>query len=366
MKFIIKKKFFLKTIQKLNNIICINTEHPITNNILCCIKDNITYLMSTNLELEIISKIHCSKVFSFGEILIPGKKILNIIRSFPQNAEINITINNNSMELQYQNIYFSLNIINAKNFPRFKRKEIIHNLTVNQKKFKNMIYNTHYAMAKQDIRHYLNGMNIKIKNNKILAIATDGYRMAFAYTKYNHAKTNISIIIPYKTILKLIQILEDTDDLFQIHIGKKIIQFNLGTDIISSKIIDQQYPNCKNFFIKKFDKIISIDKDKLKQALIRASILIHQKLQGVRITMKNGLCIVTSNNENDEKIKEKFQINYFDIPIEITINIKYILDVIRTIQNSTIDILLTNNSSAIYIKCTNINNSYHIIMPLVL
>lgn len=365
MKFFIKKKDFLKPIQKLNNILLANYENPVINNIFFYIDKNNTYLMSTNLELELIAKIHCSKIFSFGSILVSGKKILNIVRSFPNNSEIQITVNNNSMTLQYQNIYFSLNTLNTKNFPKFQKKKIIYKITINQNIFKDMIYNTHYAMAKQDIRHYLNGMNIEIKKNKILAIATDGYRMAFSYIQYK-TQQNISIIIPYKTILELIKALDHADDPLNIHIGHKIVQFYLANYTISSKLIDNHFPNCSNLLVKNFDKIITINKDKLKNALTRASILIHHKLQGVRIILNNKLCTVSANNEHDETIKEEFPIDYFDTPIELTVNINYILDVINTISNSTIHILLNHNSSAIYIKCTNSHNSYHIIMPLIL
>lgn len=365
MKFIITKKNFLKPIQKLNNILTTNSEHPIINNIMCCIEDNNTYLMSTNLELELIAKIHCDKIFSIGKILVSGKKILNIVRSFPNNSEIHITVRNNNMTLQYKKIYFLLNTLNAKHFPKFQTKKTTYNIEINQNKFKNMIYSTHYAMAKQDVRHYLNGMNIEVENNKIFAIATDGYRMALTYIKYC-SNQNISIIIPYKTILELIKTLEHTDDTFIIHITKKSIQFSLKNYIISSKLIDNQFPKCKNLIIKKFDKTIILNKEKFKKSLTRASILIHQKLKGVRIIIHNGLCTVSASNEYDETIKEEFKINYFNAPIELTMNIHYILDVINIIESDMIHILLNDNSSAIYIKCADLNHIYHIIMPLVL
>ncbi|WP_343128205.1 DNA polymerase III subunit beta [Buchnera aphidicola (Takecallis taiwana)] len=366
MKFTITKKNFLTPLQKLNSILFANHKNPITNNIFFYIHNKYTYLISTNLELEIIAKIHCSKIFNLGEILVSGKKILSIVRSFPSESEIHITAKNNIMTLQYKNIIFKLNTLHAKTFPRFKTEKITRNIYLNQYVFKNLIYNSHYAMAKQDVRHYLNGLNIEINSNKIFSVATDGYRMAITYTSYPNNTQSISIIIPYKTIIELIKLLESKNNEMQVYIGNKIIQFNLKQYTLSSKLIENQFPKYVNLIQKEFDKHIILDREKLKQALLRALIVINQKLHGVRIIIQKGLCIIQASNEHDETIQEEFQINYSDEPIELTMNINYFLDVINIINQPNINIFLQNTSSIIYIKYKSDYNSYHIIMPLIL
>ncbi|CAL4041871.1 Beta sliding clamp [Buchnera aphidicola (Takecallis arundicolens)] len=367
MKFNITKENFLKPIQKLNSIICIHHGNPITNNILLYIQNNNAYLTSTNLELELIAKIHCNEIFNVGEILVSSKKILNIVRSFPNKSNIQVISENNIMQLQYKNIIFKLNACSTKNFPKFKTKQIIQKIYLNQNEFKNIIYNSHYAMAKHDIRHYLNGMNIEIYSGKIFAVATDGYRMAITYTSCINTNKRISIIIPYKTILELIKILEYKDNKIQVYMGNKIIQFYLEKYTLSSKLIDNQFPIYKNLLKTKFDKHIILNRETLKNALIRASILIHQKLQGVRIIIQKGLCTVCASNEHDETIQEEFKIDYNDTSsIELTMNINYILDVINIINQKEIEIFLNNTSSTIYIKYIADYNSYHLIMPLIL
>ncbi|QCI27024.1 DNA polymerase III subunit beta [Buchnera aphidicola] len=366
MKFTIKKTILLKSLQKLNSIIYINYKNEIINNILFHIEHNNTYLISTNLELELIAKINCIIIDQIGEIIVSAKKILNIIRSFPNNSEINIIVKNNIMKLQYHNIYFKLHVLNPKHFPRFQQKKNIDYILINQDKFKNIIYNTHYAMAKQDIRHYLNGMNIEINKGTILSVSTDGYRMAISKINYENIKKKISIIIPYKTILELIKILEEKNNKIKISFNKNSIKIYLEKYIISSKLIDNQFPNYKQFLKIIFQKNIIINRQKIKEALTRASILTNQKIPGVRIIITNGICTISANNEQDEIVKEKFKINYFHTPIELTMNIHYILDVINIIDNDTIKILLNNENSSICIQDNKFNNSNHIIMPLIL
>lgn len=366
MKCVISKELLLNSVQKLNSIINITDTYPITENILFNINHSNPHLISTNLELELIKKINCIKIYTPGKIMVSGKKILQIVRSFPKNSEIKINIQNNMMQIKHQNIFFSLQAINNDNFPMFQQESNMQIYNFQQKTFRNIIYNTHFAMAKQDIRHYLNGMNIKIQKNKIVSITTDGYRMAISMIQYEHNQENISIIIPRKTILELIKILNNADTICKIFIGKKIIQFHIDDYIISSKMIENKFPNYQNLLVNHFDYNISISKNKLKKSLNRSLILTNNKLNGVSINISNGVCTIHAQNENDESIIEKFPVNYYDISIDLTINIYYLLDVISVIETELINFFIQKNNSTIYIKDTQLYHSFYIIMPLIL
>ncbi|CAL4041898.1 Beta sliding clamp [Buchnera aphidicola (Phyllaphis fagi)] len=367
MNFIIKRKNILKPLQKLNSLISINHENPNINNILFKIKNNYLFLISTNLEIELIVKVSCIKIYETEKISVSGKKILNIIRSFPVDSIIHIKIEKNNMKIICKNIYFLLSILSGMNFPKFKKEKKTFNIDISQKKFKDIIYNTQFAMAKQDVRHYLNGICLEINKNKISVIATDGYRISISsimMTKF--ISSYHSVIIPRKTVIELIKLLNDVDLPFNLCIGNKIIQFYINEYIFSSKLIDNDFPDYKNLLIKNFDVEIKINRHKLKQALNRASILTHQKTQGVKLQFGHGECIVTAYNEQEEKIKEKFLVNYSDKIIELTMNVHYILEVINVIKNDFIKILLNNSTSSIYIKDHQEFHSVYIIMPLIL
>ncbi|WP_343182544.1 DNA polymerase III subunit beta [Buchnera aphidicola] len=367
MKFNITKENFLQPLQKLNSIISINHENPVMHHIYIHINSNQSYLMSTNLEIEFRIELNCNTIDQIGEILVSSKKILNIIRSFPKKANIKIIIQKEYIQLTFQKIFFSLRTLHTNNFPKFaqEKKKVFFYITQNE--FKNIIYNTYFSMAKNDIRNYLNGINIKIKNQKILAIASDGYRMAISYVniKYQPKKT-ISIIIPRKTILELIKILNNTNQMLKIIIHPKSILFIFQNYILTSKMIENKFPDYQQFLVKSFTKKIKVNREKLQQSLIRASIITNQTFQGVKITFKNTYCTVSTYNENEEQAKETFEVNDIHNKIELTMNINYILDVIKTIKKENITFLIQENNSNIYIQYKNIFKAFYIIMPLIL
>ncbi|CAL4317631.1 DNA polymerase III subunit beta [Buchnera aphidicola] len=366
MHFIIEKTILLKPLQKLNSLLSINIENPILNNILLKVQSKYLFLISTNLEIELVSKIPCQKNYKNGSITVPGKRLLNIIRSFPNDAMIEIKIQGNYIKIFYQNIFFIISISESKNFPKFKTEDNIIEIFVSQKKIRDIIHNTQFSMAKQDVRNYLNGLYLEIKKNKISAITTDGYRMSISTVKIEQSIQNHSMIIPRKTITELIKILKETDDTFKMKVGKKMLQIYTKEYIISSKLIDHDFPDYKSILIDNFDQTIIINRNKLQSALNRAYVLSSNKSKGVKLTFNNQICTVSFHNEYEEKIQERFRINYSNKIIELTMNIHYIMEVINVIEENDIKILLNQSTNSIYIKNINEYYSTYIIMPLII
>ncbi|MCW5197040.1 DNA polymerase III subunit beta [Buchnera aphidicola] len=368
MNLIIKRNNILKPLQKLNSLISVNHENININNVLFKFKKDCLFLISTNLEIELIVQIFCIKICKFESISVCSKKILHIVRSFPIDSEICFIICNKNMKIICKNIYFLLSVLPGKNFPKFKKKKFKNSIIISQKKFKDIIYNTQFSMAKQDVRHYLNGMYFEINQNKMFLVSTDGYRISVSSILIHDISPSLyySIIIPRKTIMELTKLLNDINITLSINIGSGIIQFYINEYILSSKLIDNNFPDYKSLLIKNFDTKIQINRMELKQSLNRASILTHNKFPGVTLQISSEKCIVIACNEQDEQVKEELLINYFGPRIELTMNIHYILEVINVVKNDFITILLNHSMSGIYIKDNQEFYSIYIIMPLIL
>ena len=61
--------------------------------------------------------------------------------------------------------------INAQQTVQIARKELLR-----------LLEKTHFSMAQQDVRYYLNGMLLEIDAQMLRAVATDGHRLALCET----------------------------------------------------------------------------------------------------------------------------------------------------------------------------------------
>ena len=81
-------------------------------------------------------------------------------------------------------------------------------------------------MAQQDIRYYLNGLLFEVEGKKLNIVGTDGHRLSFASTSLKDSQEKTQIIIPRKTILELIKLLNDSKNEVEINLSKNQATFN--------------------------------------------------------------------------------------------------------------------------------------------
>ncbi|VFP81308.1 DNA polymerase III subunit beta [Buchnera aphidicola] len=366
MEFKIKKNDFLNSFKKNNRIITKNPIFPILENIIIKINQNILQLTSSNLEIEINTYIN-KKYFIFyksGCITISGKKILNICRNIPNNKELYFQLINNKMHIKTSNSLFKLNITPYNNFPIFQKFTNSKKFFISQTILKEIILLTHFSIARNDIRNSLNGMLFEYKNNYLYGVTTDGHRLSMYKINLNLNTTTFSIIINRKSILELSRIMLLNKDLIKIKINNNNISFEINKILLITKLINSDFPNYNDIILKKYKYCISISKEKLKESLLKTSILCNTTFKGVSLNFSKNLLTITSKNQEDEESYDSFSIYYIYEDISFSINVFYLLDVINALNSKKINILFNNPISSIQIQSNLQKEITYIIMPL--
>ena len=98
-------------------------------------------------------------------------------------------------------------------------------------------------MAQQDIRYYLNGLLFEIQGQKLNIVGTDGHRLSFTSSKLKESFDKKEVIIPRKTIMELIKLLEDVDDDVEVQILNQQVTFKFDDIFIITKVIDGKFPD---------------------------------------------------------------------------------------------------------------------------
>ncbi|WP_339044965.1 DNA polymerase III subunit beta [Candidatus Zinderia endosymbiont of Aphrophora alni] len=366
MKLIIKKKdILIKILQIITRILEKKQTLPILENVLIKSIKKKLFFLSTNINIQIITYIKLEEENNNLYITVNGKKLLNILKSFSKNKNIFLKIKNKKLILKSKNSKFSLQIINPKNFPIIKEiKNFNFKFKITQKKLKKLFNMVYFAMAQQDIRPYLNGVLLKIKNNKIYTVATDGYRLAIYKEKINNNLFKKSIIIPKKTIIQLQYLLKDIDSLVKIKIYENKIKFIFLKIKLISKLIKGKYPDYKSI-IPNNKILIIINRKKLLKSLERISILTSENFQGVQWIIKNNFLKLFSINSLQETSEEIINIKYIGKTLKIGFNINFLLDVLNNLNSKEINFFLNKNiNSSILINIPNKKKFFYIIMPM--
>ncbi|WAI18259.1 MAG: DNA polymerase III subunit beta [Buchnera aphidicola (Acyrthosiphon caraganae)] len=365
MKLIIKNNTLIKNLQKINRLLVKNISFPILENILITIKNGILSLTATNLEIELISTIQLSKKHISGTTTISGRKLLDICRNSLDSSDIKMQLNKNKMHITSDNSNYILTTLPSDNFPSHHDFHHISEFFISSNVLKKMIEKTHFSMGKQDVRYYLNGMLLEKIDKSFNVVATDGYRLGISKIPLKENIVPFSIIVPRKGIIELYRLLHIETQLIRILVGKNNIRVYIADLIFTAQLIEGQYPDYKSVLLKtKKNHFITFDRKSLKQSLLRAAILSHEKFCGVEIHIRNGQFKVLSDNQEEETVEDTFPINYSGNAIEISINVHYMLEILNTITNENILLFLNNSKNSIQIEAENDASTLYVVMLL--
>nr|AAG33946.1 DNA polymerase III beta subunit [Buchnera aphidicola] len=365
MKFNINNKIFIQNLQKINRLITKNISFPILENILISIKNGILSLTATNLEIELIANIKLIKHYISGNTTVSSRKLLDICRHSLNTSNMNIELNANKIHIISNTSQYILRTLPADNFPNHNHFHHISEFYIDSNVLKEMIEKTHFSMGKQDVRYYLNGMLLKMINNSLYMVATDGYRLSITHTILKKQQIeSFSIIMTRKGIIELYKLLNISKQLIKILIGKNSIRIYIEQLVFTAQLIEGIFPNYDSLFLNKTNNGIILNCTLLKQSLLRTAILTHEKFCGVEIHIKNNQFTVLSDNQEEETAKDTFNINYIGPSIKISINVYYILDVLNSISSQNIILFLNNSNNSIQIEAENDTSTIYIVMLL--
>ncbi|MCC6302154.1 MAG: DNA polymerase III subunit beta [Gammaproteobacteria bacterium] len=364
MKFTITRDALIRPLQTVSGIVERRQTLPILSNILLRISGGTLTLTSTDLEIEMLAHATADKATD-GDTTLPARKFLDICRALPEDAVLDVSVSGERATIRAGKSRFVLSTLPAAEFPGIEVNQKLSQLKLPQRGLRNAIARTHFAMAQQDVRYYLNGLLMELENRIIRMVATDGHRLALCETPYpNEIDKNQSLIIPRKAVLELYRLLADDDGEVEIRVGGNFIQVKTAEISFTTKLIDGRFPDYQNVIPKGGNKSVICDREALRQALSRVSILSNEKYRGVRMQFASGLMHILAHNPEQEEAEEELAIEYSGDDLEIGFNVTYLLDALSAADSERISITLTDANSSCLIQGVDDKTCRYIVMPM--
>ncbi|PCH62523.1 MAG: DNA polymerase III subunit beta, partial [SAR86 cluster bacterium] len=286
MQFTISREALIKPLQMVSAVVERRQTLPVLSNVLLVLNGDELSLTGTDLEVELISRVTVDSSSADGEITVPARKLSDICKSLSDDAILEFTLSETKLTLQSGRSRFTLTTLPATEFPSVEEEPDTFSLTIAQQKLKELLDNTSFAMAQQDVRYYLNGMLFEIDPEFFRVVATDGHRLAMqTVTMSNQTESTQQLILPRKGILELNRLISDGDADITLTFGNNHIRAKMPTFTFTSKLVDGKFPDYNRVLPKGGNKIVTGNCDDLKRAFSRASILSNEKFRGVRVVL---------------------------------------------------------------------------------
>ncbi len=362
MKFTAAREALLKPLQAVIGVVERRQTMPILSNVLIVARDGQVSITATDLEVELVATADVDTQGG-GEITVSGRKLLDICRALPDGAEIGVSVSGEKLTVRSGRSRFNLATLPAAEFPVVEDIKAGQSISVSQETLGRLIEKTHFSMAQQDVRYYLNGMLLETGSGRLKAVATDGHRLALCQAEAEGSSEEQQVIVPRKGVLELQRLLTGEGNL-EIELGANHVRIQLDGIRFTSKLIDGRFPEYERVIPKESSNELRADRVAFKGALQRTAILSNEKYRGIRLVIRDSGVVLQAHNPEQEEAEEELEVEYSGEDIEIGFNVNYLLDALGAVDGDEVTLSVQDSNSSCLIRQPGRDDCTFVVMPM--
>jgi len=310
-------------------------------------KDHLVMITSnSDIAIRLNIKDPSLEVEEEGSILIPGKYFVEIIRKL-DSLKVNLSlVADNMLRIEADRSDITLNMMDLDDYPELEFSEKVKSIKINVRTLKSLIRQTAFATSSIENRPILTGVNFKIDGKKLRAIATDSYRLSQKEIDLEDSYEPMNIIIPGKSLDELIKVLENNNDMVEMHFDHSKILFKYGNVLFQSRLLEGNYPETSKLIPTEFPIVIKFNKEALTTAVERASLLSSRDGNNAIVKLElrqDNIVEISSNSPEIGKILEEvYPVDQLEGSIlKIAFSSKYFLDALKVFNSSEVSVNFT-------------------------
>jgi DNA polymerase III subunit beta len=302
-------------------------------------------LMATDMEAGIRIDLSGVEIETPGKALLPVIRIGNILRE-TSDERLSIAADDKSLDIHGLQSEFHLPNINPDTFPTVAPFEEESYFEVEARLFRELVKRTIFATDTESTRYALGGVLLDMSDDRIVAVATDGRRLAKMEGKGQPVggfqASGGNTIVPVKTLSLMEKSLQDSDQVVHIAVRQNDILVRTGRCMIYSRLVEGRYPNWRQVIPNRSNnhRLTSLA-GPFHTAVRQASIVADQESRGVNFDFSTGNVVMQATTAEVGESRVELPVSYDGPEIKMTMSGQYVGDffrVLETDKNFNIDI----------------------------
>lgn len=352
MRFTVNREYLLKALAMVSKAVPQKAELPILQNVKMSLNekgleltgnDNSMTIKTTvpymNGEVELI------KNFKHGETLVQCKLLFEIIRHSESEYIDFELIDNSILKISYGDTVNKPVTIRADEYPEIDLSLNGASFDAKASDISKLVEQTAFAASTKETRPILTTVNLNAHANILTATATDTARLARKSIDID-SDASFSANIPAKKLLDIIHSFEG-EDVVNIAISDKKAVFSFGNTVISTRLINGEYPNTKNIVPKTFNYYLEVNSREFLSAMDRVSLF--GGIIKLVMTEDEVELISRSSLAGSANVKlSTFQ--FSGERLEISFNSQFMTDAIRAVGSEDVTIAFIGEMKPFVVK----------------
>ncbi|CAM3073720.1 DNA polymerase III subunit beta [Sphingomonas antarctica] len=365
MKATIERATLLKSLGHVQSVVERRNTIPILSNVLIEAADDGTIkLMATDLDLQVLETIE-AQVDQAGATTISAHTLFDIARKLPEGSQVSLTAAEGKMQVVAGRARFNLQTLPRDDFPVIAEGELPTKFVLPAATLRQIIDKTRFAISTEETRYYLNGIFFHVADDVLKAAATDGHRLArVTVARPDGAEGMPDVIVPRKCVAELRKLLDEIDGTVEVSLSNTKIRFDLGSAVLTSKLIDGTFPDYSRVIPTGNDKLLKIDPKSFAQGVDRVATIASEKTRAVKMALDRDRITLSVTSPENGTAAEEVPGDYSASGFEIGFNARYLMDILAQIEGDSVEVHLADAAAPTLIRENDKAAALYVLMPM--
>lgn len=340
---VISSRIDLLTISaKFQGIVPSKPALPILANMLLIAENNTLTVVATDLLMSLKISIPAN-VVQPGSITIPSRRLFQLLREMTH-SDIEIkSLDDKEALLKAGSSEFKLLMMPGKEYPHFPDIISASQFDISQSTLKALLQRSAFSAAKDDSRHVLNGLQMKLESDKLTFTGTDGKRLSKLFAEGSFSvESKLDAIIPLRAVEEMIKMLEPSDEIIHVMINQDRLMLETSQVKFLTQLIAGQYPDVERVIPQTVSKPITLHREELMSLLKQVSLFTSDSNSSVRFTFDTGTLHLSAVSDKIGAGHVNMPVNFEGEPFQIAFNPNYFLDILRHTDDEIIEFKATS------------------------
>jgi len=322
-------------------------------------------LLATDMEIGLRVPLH-AEVIRPGAAVLPARLLLDVARSLPsEQLTMELRSAEQDVELICGPATFHLRMLRAEDFPTLPAPTEETRITLPSEAFVSTISRVQRSASKDETRPVLTGILMSASEQELRMVATDSYRLSVKETALEAPlQKGLEANVPARALGELVRIAQGTDvESLAVSVGQNQVVFELGDIVLSSRLIDGQFPNYRQLLPESVDHELRLSTAEVTDVVRRISLL-AQKNAPLRLSFSEGTLTVSAQTPDVGGASESIPVPFHGEPFEIGFNPEFLRDGLESIESDELVLKLISPLRPGLIESPDTGDFVYLIMPI--
>lgn len=359
--------------------------HPVLANVLLTANAEIGQVSLTAFDLSLgIRTSFPAEIETDGEITLPAKLLNDIISRLPEGE---IMLDDEAGETQMAATITSASgryQVRGMGVEEFPELPVVDGVAIylSAEALIEGLRGSLFATSADETKQVLTGLHLTFQQDSLEFAATDGHRLAVVQVKNEIADGDepvaLEVTVPAKALRELERMLgmrtvqgkgtasAPLAEPVELHFNQGQVVFSFSNQRLTSRTLEGQYPAYRQLVPRQFDRQITLERRLLLSAVERIAVLADQKNNIVKFSIDsiNQELALSVDAQDVGSGRELMPAQVSGESIDIAFNIKYLIDGLKALQSSEIQIQLNTATTPVILTPLGSLKMTYLIMPV--